>query len=135
MEEKEVGNFLKEHGIKPSIQRIKIYHYLLQNKTHPTVDKIFQDLVDYIPTLSKTTVYNTLNTFVESHLVHEIIIEDNEVRYDIADGTHGHFKCKKCGKIVDFDLNIDEIDLPELDDVIIDETHFYLKGYCKDCKK
>ena len=39
-----IGDYLKEHEIKPSIQRIKIFEYLLENHTHPTVDEIFQKL-------------------------------------------------------------------------------------------
>ena len=32
-----VGEYLKENGIKPSIQRIKIFQYLLDHHTHPTI--------------------------------------------------------------------------------------------------
>ena len=128
-----IGNYLKENGIKPSIQRIKIFQYLMDNHTHPTVDDIFQNLSHEIPTLSKTTVYNTLNIFLENNIVKEVIIEENEVRYDLITGTHGHFKCKERGDIVDFDLDLSKLDLQELGNVEIEETHFYLKGVCSKC--
>lgn len=130
-----VGEYLKEHGIKPSVQRMRIFQYLLDNHAHPTVDDIYKNLSDEIPTLSKTTVYNTLNIFVSNEIVKEIIIEENEVRYDVITGTHGHFKCKNCGEIKDFDIDISEFDLKELGDVEIEETHFYLKGICEKCLK
>lgn len=130
-----VGDYLKENGIKPSIQRIKIFQYLLDNHTHPTVDDIFQNLSHEIPTLSKTTVYNTLNIFVENHIVQEVIIEENEVRYDVITNTHGHFKCKECGDIKDFDVDLSRLELLELGNVEIEETHFYLKGICATCLK
>lgn len=38
-----VGEYLKENGIKPSIQRIKYFNICWIN-THPTVDDIFQSL-------------------------------------------------------------------------------------------
>ena len=63
-----VGEYLKENGIKPSIQRIKIFQYLLDHYTYPIVDDIFRNLSTEIPTLSKTTVYNTLNIFINSHI-------------------------------------------------------------------
>ena len=119
-----VGEYLKENGIKPSIQRIKIFQYLLDHHTHPTVDDIFRNLSGEIPTLSKTTVYNTLNIFVKSDIVQEIIIEENEVRY-----------CKNCGYIIDFDVDIYKLDLKKLGNVEIEETHFYLKGTCSECLK
>lgn len=128
-----IGNYLKENGIKPSIQRIKIFQYLRDNQTHPTVDDIFQNLSHEIPTLSKTTVYNTLNIFLENNIVQEVIIEENEVRYDLITGTHGHFKCKECENIIDFDLDLSKLDLQELGNVEIEETHFYLKGVCSKC--
>lgn len=130
-----IGEYLKKNGIKPSIQRIKIFEYLLGHHTHPTVDDIFQSLSAEIPTLSKTTVYNTLNIFVENHIVHEVIIEENEVRYDVETGTHGHFKCKVCGDIIDFDVDLSKLDLQKLGNVEIEETHFYLKGTCAKCLK
>ena len=61
----DIGNYLKNHDIKPSYQRMKIFQYLLDNHVHPTVDTIYKALCPEIPTLSKTTVYNTLNLFVE----------------------------------------------------------------------
>ncbi|EJX04128.1 iron uptake regulatory protein [gut metagenome] len=54
-----------DHGVKPSVQRIAIMDYLLKNRTHPTAEEIYSALVNLIPTLSKTTVYNTLKLFVE----------------------------------------------------------------------
>jgi len=75
-----VGDYLKKNGIKPSVQRMKIFQYLLDHHTHPTVDDIFQNLSPEMPTLSKTTVYNTLNIFVSNNIIQEIIIEENEVR-------------------------------------------------------
>lgn len=130
-----VGEYLKENGIKPSIQRIKIFEFLLEHHIHPTVDDIFQTLSAEIPTLSKTTVYNTLNLFVGNHIVQEVIIEENEVRYDVITGVHGHFKCKICGEIKDFDVDLSKLDLSKLGDVEIEETHFYLKGTCAECLK
>jgi len=59
----DIGNYLKNHDIKPSYQRMKIFQYLLDNHVHPTVDTIYKALCPEIPTLSKTTVYNTLNLF------------------------------------------------------------------------
>ena len=31
---------LVEHGIKPSVQRIQIMHYLMTHFTHPTVEEV-----------------------------------------------------------------------------------------------
>lgn len=46
---------LQNHNIKPSVQRIAIMNYLIEHRTHPTVDEIYTALSPSIPTLSKTT--------------------------------------------------------------------------------
>ena len=51
---------LKEHGIAPSLQRIKILEYFEKNRIHPTADMVYQALAQEIPTLSKTTGCSTL---------------------------------------------------------------------------
>lgn len=48
------------HGIKPSVQRLAVMEYLKTHCTHPTADEIFSALSPKMPTLSRTTVYNTL---------------------------------------------------------------------------
>ena len=100
-----VSKLLSEVGIKPSIQRIMIYEFLLKNNIHPTVDIVYNNLASEIPTLSKTTVYNTLKLFGEHSLIKNVNIEENEIRYDAQKHIHGHFKCTQCSKIFDFDYN------------------------------
>lgn len=35
---------LQNHNIKPSVQRIAIMNYLIEHRTHPTVDEIYTSL-------------------------------------------------------------------------------------------
>lgn len=128
---KNITEYLKKHSIQPTYQRIKIYEYLSKNKTHPTADEIYRALVKENPTLSKTTVYNTLNFFVEKEIVLLITIEENEARYDADTSVHGHFKCKKCGKVYDF--KVTHIEAEGLEMFQIDEKGVYYKGVCKEC--
>ena len=51
---------LQSHSIKPSVQRIAIMQYLMDYHTHPTVDEIYTALAPGMPTLSKTTLKNTM---------------------------------------------------------------------------
>ncbi len=131
----DIGEYLKSHKIKPSYQRIKIYDYLYHHRTHPTVDEIYQVLVKDIPTLSKTTVYNTLNLFVQESIALLLTIEENETRYDANTGIHGHFKCEKCEQVTDFDADISALSASVLDSFQIHEQHLYFKGICATCLK
>lgn len=130
-----IGEYLRGNGIKPSYQRIKIFEFLMNTKEHPTVDTIYKSLVTDIPTLSKTTVYNTLNLFVESNITHLITIEENETRYDADISIHGHFKCEKCGRVADFSVDLGMISCDELAGFQINQKHVYFKGVCDHCQE
>ncbi len=125
---------LCNYGVKPSLHRIAVMTYLMEHKTHPTVDMIYTDLNPSIPTLSKTTVYNTLKLLVDQGAVNSLNIDEKNVRYDGDIFRHSHFRCKSCGKI--FDLPAGSI--PALEPSLpsgfsLVETQVYYKGYCKDC--
>ena len=107
---------------------------MLEEREHPTVEKIYNRLIDDIPTLSKTTVYNTLTTFLQHDVATCLTIEGGECRYDIRTEIHGHFMCQECGKIYDFDVDISGVmdGLPE--GFLTSETGVYLKGICRACQ-
>ena len=134
MNKKDIENLLTQNSVKPSLHRMKILEYLMNEKNHPTADTIFKDISDEIPTLSKTTVYNTLKTFQDNNVVIPITIEDNEVRYDASIEKHAHFKCNKCLKIYDVDIDSKVLHLKAISGHAIQESHLYYKGLCESCK-
>ncbi len=131
----DIATYLKDNGIQPSVQRIKIFEYLVKYKSHPTVDEIYSNLFRKIPTLSKTTVYNTLNLFIKKGIIISLTIEDNELRYDIKGEPHAHFKCIKCGKLIDVEPNCNLFKKKNVCGNRIIEYHIYFKGICKECLK
>ena len=128
-----IAEYLKAKGISPSIQRMKIYESVLSERLHPTANMIFNKLCNEMPTLSKMTVYNTLKLFAEKNIVTVINIEDNELRYDAMIETHGHFKCKTCEKIYDFEFKPKENTFDKLNNFQIDQTQIFMKGICPEC--
>jgi len=129
----DIANKLKDKNIRLSYQRLKVLEFLDNHRIHPTVDQIYNGLLNEIPTLSKTTIYNTLNALVEAGLVKVITIEDNEARYDIDTHAHGHFKCKSCGKIYDFEADMDSLEIKELEGFSIFTRDMYFSGICSRC--
>lgn|SRR5574344_635341 len=128
-------------GIRPSVQRVAIYKYVYEHKTHPNVDTVYTALFPKYPTLSRTTVYNTLHLFSEQNLVQTIKIEDDELRYDANMTPHLHFKCTHCGKVFDifdktalptFNLKCLEL-MPKGFSVQSMQTNIW--GLCSDCSK
>jgi len=126
---------LKENNLKITPQRLIVLKYLGEHPTHPTTDKIYKDLKTNNPSLSKTTVYNSLETLEKYGVIQSITISGSERRYDFKHGMHHHFLCKNCGRIIDID-----IECPNLGKMLecghkVEEVHGYFKGICKNCMK
>jgi Fur family ferric uptake transcriptional regulator/Fur family peroxide stress response transcriptional regulator len=118
------------------MQRMAILDYLIQHPVHPTADMIFSQLSPAIPTLSKTTVYNTLKLLEEQGAICSLTIDEKNVRYDADTSVHAHFKCKKCGRIKDIPAGtLDLKTLPDDGKLLITECQIYYKGYCEECQK
>ena len=130
-------NRLIECDIRPSVQRIAIMDYLLTHPIHPTIDDVYQELYKTIPTLSKTTVYNTLRMMSEKNAAQMITIDEHRVCYDGNTTPHVHFFCKKCGKVIDlFDEKAPKMVRPKvIEGNIVDEQQLYYKGICAECAK
>ena len=124
---------LKKRKIPLSYQRLKILEYLTQHHCHPTVDQIYSHLLLSIPTLSKTTVYNTLHVLLEAGLVRVLEIDDHESRYDVEVEGHGHFKCESCGKIFNFSIDMKLLASEDLDQFQVKEKAIHFRGVCPDC--
>lgn len=132
-----VYEYLLSYEIKPSVQRIAIMDYLLKHHTHPSIDEIYMALHDDIPTLSKTTVYNTLKLFVEHGAAKMLTIDERNACFDGDTSAHAHFQCKCCGKIYDLPMHVNEKEMSDMADkgFSVEEVHNYYKGVCPECKK
>jgi len=131
----EVHNHLKAYGLRPLPQKVTIMKYLLESYSHPTIEQIYNDLLPLNPTLSKTTVYNTLKSFCENKAVNALYIDEKNVRYEAHIHTHTHFRCKKCGAI--HDAPLEEADIAKFrgsKELHPEETHIYFYGKCVNCE-
>ena len=88
---------LKENNLKVTPQRLIVLKYLGEHCTHPTTDQIYKDLKTNNPSLSKTTVYNTLEALEKNGIIQSITISKSELRYDFKHGMHHHFFAKNVG--------------------------------------
>lgn len=125
---------LRSCGISPSPQRVAVYGYLEKHRIHPTAETIMRDLKPELPTLSLTTVYNTLKLFVTKKLISEVIIEDGELRFDADMRDHAHFKCTRCQKVYDLFPEGEKIHITNLgtlpENFTVEALHVCLRGNC-----
>ncbi|MBD5334141.1 MAG: transcriptional repressor [Duncaniella sp.] len=131
----EILDLLSDAGVKPSAQRMTILRYLMENRIHPTVDEIFKSLLPDNPTLSRTTVYNTLRLLEASGIIRSIGTGGGDgTRWDYSDHDHGHFLCTSCGHVtdVDYDSASTSFTLPP-EGYTVHSADVIFKGICPEC--
>ena len=130
---KKIQKILKSCCLNLTPKMIELLIFLENSKGHPSVLEIWEYLKDIFPSISKTTVYNILDTFVQLNIL-KVIHVDNSAKYDFNLMTHGHFICKKCGAIFDVISKDFQISEP-VGPYKIEDIEIYFKGVCENCLK
>ncbi len=130
-----VKEYLESFSIKPSAQRIAIMHFLMTNRVHPSADTIYSALVEEIPTLSRTTVYNTLWLFAEQGAISNLNIDRKGARFDYSEHPHAHFLCNCCGEIFDVEIpNNHVVKSTSNESLHVDKMEVSYHGLCNNCR-
>ena len=128
----------REHGLKITPQRTVIYEELLKARDHPTADDIYKRIVKKIPNISFDTVNRTLLTFSKIGITHIVEGYGQAKRYDPDVDVHHHFRCVRCGCIIDFhNKEYDDIAVPEEIEEQFEVTRkiVVLEGLCGPCRR
>ena len=126
---------LREKGIKVTPQRLEILRFLDTHHTHPSADEIYMVLKKQSPALSKTTVYNTIQSLKEHGLLNSLNISSDEARFDSVINPHHHLLCNTCGNVIDIEIECPYTRKKLAGGHRIDEVHGYFKGVCENCLK
>ena len=132
---KELQKYLLACAIKPTYIRLIILRYLGRPDFHPTAEEIYKRMLKKIPTISRTSVYNTLNLFYEKGVVSPLFFTNQEARFELKKEHHHHFLCEKCGKIIDLELQCKYFKAGELGGHKVKGLHSCFQGVCKNCLK
>ena len=128
--------YLQSYGVRPSVQRTAVMNYLRTHFTHPTAEEIYRALSPSMPTLSKTTVYNTLKLLVERGAVHSLDIDPRNERFDADISLHAHFMCSCCGTISDMRLGEEILaGLAPAEGAEIRCVQLLCRGVCAACRE
>lgn len=92
---------LKGAGIQPSAQRLAVAGYVLTTEDHPSADEVLARVQASFPMLSRATVYNTLNLFVEKGLLRQLVLAEGRTVFDPRLEAHHHFIDEDTGRIDD----------------------------------
>lgn len=103
---------LREHGVKATPQRIDVALVILGRPCHMSADQILAVLRSNGRSVSKATVYNTLNLFCRRGILREVAVDPTRVLYDSTTSVHHHFYNEQTGELTDIDPA--EVQLPRL---------------------
>ena len=116
---------LKQAGLRLTPQRIAICRALTERKDHPTAQALFEQLAPEFPSLSRATIYNTLQTLVSAGLIQELgTAGDGAQHYDADASPHLNLICVRCHRIEDFPA----ASLTRIARRVTDESGYQLHG-------
>lgn len=133
MRNTERSDQLRKLGLTPTIQRMAVLEYLEKIKKHPTADQVLISVRKKFPSVSRATIYNTLEALTKAGIIQQITVDPSVARYDADIKPHAHFRCRICCTV--YDIAIDNaIELNEyIDGHHVESVRTYAYGVCKKC--
>jgi Fe2+ or Zn2+ uptake regulation protein len=128
-----INKLLTNTSLKSTPQRLAILK-IIDKYGHIGIDEIYSEIKPNFPSISLATIYKNIHSLKDENILSEIHLQNVKPKFEITKQPHGHFICKSCGEVYDFELqnscnpSLDEIDKIETSEV-------YLYGMCKNCKK
>jgi len=89
-------------GMKFTHQRLVIYRSLCDSQDHPTADMVYNQITEENPSISKGTVYKTLERFVNAGILQKFRDDLGLMRFDPVMDTHSHLYCNESSNIRDY---------------------------------
>ncbi|HKO56501.1 MAG TPA: Fur family transcriptional regulator, partial [Thermoanaerobaculia bacterium] len=120
---RDLDSILRDKGIQPSAQRVAVARYVLDTDEHPSADRVFREVKRRFPYISRATVYNTLNLFVEKGLLRTLALAEDSVVFDPKTETHHHFIDESTGQI--HDVPWDRVQVCNIDSLREYDIHDY----------
>jgi len=135
--DRELTNLLRSRGHRVTPQRLVLHRVLRAEDRHVTAEEAMRALSEQLPNVSVPTVYATLELFEELGLVRRVAMEGGPSLFDSRTDEHHHVVCRRCGRVEDIDLSVDDERVrtaaraagyePEHTDVVV-------VGLCSDCR-
>ena len=124
---------LKGKGVVLTLQRLAVLE-VLGKEIHATAEEIFQKLVRKYPTISRATIYSSLDALKQAGEIQELTIRRETSCFDFYPHNHHHFLCRKCGKIFDVQITCPIARRGKVEGHRVDETQAYFYGICRGCR-
>jgi Fe2+ or Zn2+ uptake regulation protein len=128
---------LREKGIYVTAQRLAVLR-VVGAQPHATAEEVLQGVRGEIGSISRQSVYDTVNTLSDLGLLRRIQPAGSPARYETrTSDNHHHLICRGCGRVEDVDCAVGERPcLTTSDDhgFDIDEAEVIYWGRCPACR-
>jgi Fur family iron response transcriptional regulator len=111
----EIGERLRQAGLRPTRQRVTLATLLFGNgDRHVTAEVLHEEAVRAGERVSLATVYNTLHQFKGVGLLREIAIGGQRAYFDTNTSNHNHYFIEADGTLMDIPSDAIRVDgVPE----------------------
>lgn len=118
-------------------QKSIIFESIRNDKTHPTINQLYEKIGLIDKEIGQATVYRNINKLVEEGKVIKIPTKDMNIHYDGNTIPHSHLYCKKCNHIYDIFDDYSKIvkEVEKNSSIIIDSVSLLYEGICEDCNE
>jgi Fur family iron response transcriptional regulator len=101
----EIAQLLQSRGVFPTAQRVDVGLVILAKPQHLSAEQIIVQIRAGGSSVSKATVYKTLNIFCERGLLRTVDVDPTRQFYDSSIQAHHHFYNVDTGELTDIPLN------------------------------
>lgn len=122
---------------RQTIQRAIIEDEVRALANHPTADQVFEAVHAEHPSISKATVYRTLNKLSDEGELLRVKINNGADHFDHQTFEHYHVRCVSCGRVDDVALPVlgsIESKAQEGSDYVILGHTLQFDGICPACQ-
>lgn len=94
---------MKEEGYRCTKERLTVLREIYESGSHLDADEIFVRLKKKEISISRATVYHTLDLLFKFHLVNKIDLGHKHTHYEKSYGVdnHLHIICEQCDRVVE----------------------------------
>ena len=133
-------NFLKSGKNRITPERFEVLEAAINYEGHFGADDLYIIMKNANSSVSRATVYKTLELLAQCELLSKRHFGDNITRYEISfkKQVHDHLICVDCGKIIEFSdpgIKLLPEEISEKLGFNFESYSFNIFGRCKDPKK
>lgn len=101
---KKLIQVLKKEGLRYTLQRQAVWDEIKQKPEHRDAEDIYQNLRKKNISVSRATLYRTIDVLVKNKMVRKMDVGDGKSLYEprLDDDHHDHMICVDTGKIIEF---------------------------------